>query len=355
MKLKIKLPLIFLLVFLLIILSVFGYLVAIMEDEKSIQLRNVLNSVHLEMFIFVLALTGVTFVALTVYFQFNITKPIQALDKRLENIHIRHTQNSLYSRRKDEIGCLYKRFNDMEARLQQAHKEQLDMIAAMAHDLKTPLTSINGFVELLVMQKNLSEREKQEYYELIHKKSKHIAELINGFSAFTRDELELEAIDMKPVEALKLFENIAAEYEIELSGIDNELVKLINSLSPKHIILINEHMIRRVFGNLFSNAVRYGDRKDLKVYISAYVEDHYACFQIEDNGPGVPEEDLASLFLKFFTVDKSRQSKNGGMGLGLASCKSIIERHGGKINAFLSEHGGLGIHFTLPLSLQKAD
>lgn len=93
----------------------------------------------------------------------------------------------------------------------------------IAHDLKTPLTAITGFIELLSMQKNITEKEKQEYYELIIKKSNHMAELLEAFTKFTKDELKLETIDMKPVESKRLFENIAAEYETELSGFDCKL------------------------------------------------------------------------------------------------------------------------------------
>lgn len=350
MKLKIKLPLLFLLMFLLIVVSGALYLNILGVHEKPSSIRKISSSEHVQVLLFVLIVAGLIFAILTTYFHFNITKPIQVLNIRLKSVNIGRTITSLYSKRKDEIGELYTHFNEMEERLHQAHKEQIDMIAAIAHDLKTPLTTINGFVELLAMQKNLSEREKQEYYELILKKSKHIAELINSFSAFTKGALELEMIETKPVEVLKLFENIAGEYEIELSGLDYEL-NWKHSFSANQRIMINEHMIRRVFGNLFSNAVRYGERKDLKVYMSGYIQGHYACFQVEDNGIGVPDNELPSLFLKFFTIDKSRQSKNGGTGLGLASCKSIIEHHGGEICAFHSDYGGLGIRFTLPLAV----
>lgn len=288
------------------------------------------------------------FIALIIYFHFNITKPIQILNEGLERINIRRPFVPLYSKRKDEIGALYSRFNEMEGRLHLANKEQSDMIAAIAHDLKTPLTSINGFIELLTTRKNLPEMEKQEYYELIQKKSKYIVELINHFSTFTKEELELESIDPKPVDALKLFENIAEEYDTELSGLDYELA-FNHSFTKNIFLMIDEHMIRRVFGNLFSNAVRYGEKKELKVHMSGYAKGQYAYFQIEDNGIGVPDKDRSSLFLKFFTVDKSRQSQNGGMGLGLASCKSIIEHHGGEIYAFHSQYGGLGIGFSLPI------
>ncbi|ODA39119.1 HAMP domain-containing sensor histidine kinase [Desulfosporosinus sp. BG] len=348
MKLKIKLPLLFLLVFVLIIFPGTLFIKTLITTATPKSLRIFPSLLHFEVIFYLLFLTGLVFVILAIYLHFTITKPLQLLNTRLNGVNIRRPISSLSSRRKDEIGELYNHFNDMEDRLHRAHKEQIGMIAAMAHDLKTPLTTINGFVELLAMQKNLSEREKQEFYELILKKTKHIAELINAFSSFTKDELELEAINMKSYEARKLFENIAAEYEIELSGFNFELDWNHTFTANQHI-LINEHMIRRVFGNLFSNAVRYVDKRDLKVYMSGYVQGNNAYFLVEDNGLGVLDKELPLLFLKFFTVDKSRQNKSGGMGLGLASCKSIIEHHGGGIDAFHSSYGGLGIRFYLPL------
>jgi signal transduction histidine kinase len=334
--------------FLLIIIFSVLYIKSVVTDEGHMWLGNIFSPLHFQMLLLLSFLMGLMFIVLIVYFHFNITKPIQILNTRLTQVNIGYSRTSLYSRRKDEIGELYNHFNEMEERLYLAHKEQVDMIAAIAHDLKTPLTSITGFVELLSIQKNLTEREKQEYYELTIKKARHMVELIDAFSAFTKEELTLETIDMKPVEAYTLFENIASEYEIELSGFDYKL-KWKHSFIPKQFIIVNEHMIRRVYGNLFSNAVRYGEKKDLNVYMSGYTHGNYAYFQVEDDGVGVPDQEMSSLFYKFFTVDKSRQTNNGGSGLGLASCKSIIEHHGGEIIAFYSDYGGLGIRFSLPL------
>lgn len=350
MKLKVKLPLLFLLMFALIMAAAGWYLNFLIADKRIEWMKVISGSEHIAILTFLVLAAGLVFAVSALYFHFNITKPIQMLNVRLSRINTGQKVRSHYSARKDEIGELYLHVDELEERLYQAHKEQIDMIAAIAHDLKTPLTTINGFVELLAMQKGLSENEKQEYYELILKKSRHIAELINGFSSFTKDELELELAETKPVEVRKLFENIAAEYETELSGLDYEL-EWTHSFPPNLRVRINESMIRRVFGNLFSNSVRYGERKDLKVFLHGYPNGDQACFQVEDNGVGVPEEELSFLFLKFFTVDKSRQSRSGGTGLGLASCKSIVERHGGQITAYRSEFGGLGIQFTVPLDL----
>ena len=354
MKMKIKLPLLFLLMFLLmlvlIIIFFVLYIKTLVPHDGHMWLGDILSPVHFQMLMFLSILMGLMFVVLIVYFHFNITKPIQILNIRLTKVNLRHSRTSLHSRRTDEIGELYNHFNEMEERLYQAHREQVDMIAAIAHDLKTPLTTITGFIELLSMQKNITEKEKQEYYELINKKSNHMAELLEAFTKFTKDELKLETIDMKPVEAKLFFENIAAEYETELSGFDCKL-SWKHNFHPNQLIMMNEHMIRRVFGNLFSNAVRYGGNKELNVYLTGYTQGNIVYFQVEDDGVGVPNQDLSSLFHKFFTVDKVRQANSGGSGLGLASCKSIIEHHGGEIIAFHSEHGGLGIRFSLPLAI----
>lgn len=348
MSLKTKLPLIFLLMFvimfLVILISFVLYIKSLVSDESHIWLGNIFSPIHFQILLLLSVLISMIFVVLTVYFHFNITKPIETLNLRLAKVNIGNARIPLHSNRKDEIGELYNHFNEMEDRLYQAHKEQLDMITAIAHDLKTPLTTINGFMELLSLQKNLTEKKRLEYYELIIKKSNHIVELINAFS-----ELTVETTDMKLIEANSFFENIAAEYSIELSSFDYKLIWR-HSFNSQQLIRINEHMIRRVFGNLFSNAVKYGGEKELTVYLTGYAKRNYVYFQIEDNGVGVPDGDLSSLFFKFFTVDKSRQTNSGGSGLGLASCKLIIEHYGGKIIAFQSDHGGLGIRFSLPFA-----
>lgn len=325
-----------------------GRLVFFLEIERSRQLEPNSKAQIMKFLWVLLFLIAAIFAVLAVYFHFSITRPIQILNTRLKRVNIGHSFTSLYLKRKDEIGELYHYFNEMQERLHQAHHEQVDMIAAIAHDLKTPLTTINGFVELLTLQKDLSEKDRQEYFELILKKSKHMVDLINYFLAFTRDELELEAIDKQPEQVLKLFESIVAEYETELSGFDHQL-NWNHFFNSNQYVLVNGPMIRRVFGNLFSNALRYGGKKELQIYLSGYIKGDYAYFQVEDNGVGVPEEDLSSLFQKFFTVDKSRKNKSGGTGLGLASCKSIIEHHAGQISAFNSQYGGLGIRFTIRL------
>ena len=352
MKLKWKLPMLFLLVYMGAIVTTglsFNLIIYnnVIAQGGDTAFRTVASEyVHIAV-LFLAVLIGASFAGLSIYLHFKITKPIRILNERLENTSVKHFP-PLPDDRKDEIGTLYCHFNKMELRLQQSQEEQLEMIAAIAHDLKTPLTSINGFMELLSTRQDISEQDKQEYYELVLNKSQQIGTLINTFSTFAKQEFDLETLDRQPTDVLRLFKNIAEEYDVELSGLGYTL-KWENKLVQNTFAMIDEPAIRRTFGNLFSNAVRYGNKNDLCVYLSGYTDRGRVYFQIEDNGIGVQEDLLPLIFQKFYTVNKARQSENGGTGLGLAISKSIVEHHGGTIQAFRSPHGGVGVRFTIPI------
>lgn len=256
MKLKIKLPLLFLLMLLILMFSIGLYLKFVFAVYSPIR-TNLLDSRYLALLLPIFAMAGCIFFILIIYIHFRIEQPIRRLNARLEEVNVVHPLSPLALKRKDEIGELYNHFNKMEHRLQLAHREQTDMLAAIAHDLKTPLTSINGFTELLATHEDLPEAEKQEYYELIQRKSAYMVDLLNDFSSFTKEKSELESMTAKPVKATALFADIAFEYEYELAGLDIELTCR-HSFTDSIWLTVNEPMIRRVFGNLFSNAVRYG-------------------------------------------------------------------------------------------------
>ena len=352
MKLKWKLPLLFLFVYMCAILAT-GVCFNLLINSNVTALggdtafRTVASEYLSIAILFLAVFIGASFAGLSVYLHFKITKPIRILNERLESASKEHS-SPLPDDRKDEIGTLYSQFNKMEMRLQQSREEQIGMIAAIAHDLKTPLTSINGFMELLSTRHDISEQDKQEYYELVLKKSQQIGALINTFSAFAKQEFELETLDKQQTDVLCFFTNIIEEYDVELSGL-GFMLKWENNFVQNTFAMLDESAIRRAFGNLFSNAVRYGSKNDLCVHLSGHSENGRVYFQMEDNGVGVPDDFLPLLFQKFYTVDKARQSENGGTGLGLAITKSIVEHHGGTIQAFRSSHGGLGVRFTIPM------
>lgn len=246
--------------------------------------------------------------------------------------------------RHDEIGELYVGFSRMSARLRQAREEQIEMLTAISHDLKTPLTVIRGCNEKVLTQ---PDAERAELDRIVQLKVMEMSGLIDDFFAMARSELEMSVLPFSPVEIRPFFESVAREYEIELDGFDYRL-QWSNRL-PDVQIPMNEKMIRRVFANLISNAVRYRKNEHLEVTLDASVRRREAVFEVGDNGTGVPEEEWESIFKTFYRVEKSRQRQYGGTGLGLAICRLIVEQHGGTIHARRSEAGGLLVSFTLPI------
>ncbi|MFC4077167.1 HAMP domain-containing sensor histidine kinase [Salinithrix halophila] len=327
-----------------------GKTVAFIRVERPVTEKDVgLGQALTDTLTFLLVFLAGLLILLALYFNTSITRPLTRLNRRLDEVRPGRSLSPLTGRgRCDEIGELYRRFGEMEERLHRAHREQVDMVAAIAHDLKTPLTSINGFLELLITQQSRGGEERGEYLQLARRKAESMTQLVKAFSDFTRNEGMLPQVELLPVQVSEFFESVAKEYEAELAGLGYQF-QWSHSFGRKLRIRLYEPMIRRVFANLISNAVRYGGRKDLMVVMVGGSEKDRVWIRIEDNGVGVPENDLPHLFQPFFTGDPSRRYERGGTGLGLAVCRSIMDRHGGEIYAYQVKSGGLGVHFTLPL------
>lgn len=297
---------------------------------------------------FLIVLLGMLFVLLFIYLNRLITQPVQQLNHLIREINLSGPLLSMHRLdRQDEIGELYAHVSALQQRLHQTRNEQITMISAITHDVKTPLTSINGFIELLQTQAGLTSQSKKDYLQLIDKKAKDITQLMTALSSYAKDELVLPSMSLSRLNANHFFNQMAEEYEAELSGLGMQLIKN-NGLPPDCFLLGDRALLGRVFANTISNAVKYGEKNNLSLFLTGYVKRKQILFVIEDDGIGVPNKSLPFIFHRFFTVDQSRQSKVGGTGLGLATVQSIIEKHGGQINAFHSTHGGLGVQFSIP-------
>lgn len=297
----------------------------------------------------------VILVLLMVYLHFSLARPLAILNRGLESFDYR-SQNgghgykipARFYKRHDELGDLARKFAAMQQRLSASYREQTEMMASISHDLKTPLTSIIGFLERLLSQK-LSEERQAEYHRIIYQKARDINELITEFSIYVTSDLGNSTTGNKDIINLEeFFEALCAEYTTELKekGLD---CHCLNEAGKDDLWLeMDIQNIRRVFANLVSNSLKYAERLS-KITLRCSIRDNSAVFTVEDDGPGVPSGELESIFGKFYRVDKSRSREKGGSGLGLAICQRIVESHGGNIWADLPEKGGFGVSFSLPL------
>ncbi len=236
-------------------------------------------------------------------------------------------------------GKVYRRFVSMTENLEANQRNQRRIIASISHDIKTPLTSIMGYAERL--QKDTISRERRErYLGTVYEKSLEIKELVNEFDEYL-------SFDQKQQTQRELFlvERIAAairnDYETDLEAAG--IILSVNNYTDDTQIEIDRLKFKRVFGNIFANSAKHFKSNVKIIRVDIYADKENVYFHINDNGEGVPEENLELIFEPLYTSDEGRKLA----GLGLSICREIIDAHSGRIYAQQSDLGGLEIIIEL--------
>ena len=214
----------------------------------------------------------------------------------------------------------------------------------IAHELKTPVSSIQGYLETIVNNENISREKMQTFLERCYAQSNRLSRLLRDISVLTRMDEAANMIDMERVDISVLVGNIINEVSLEL---EEKHITVVNSLKPKIQLRGNYSLLYSIFRNLMDNAIAYAGT-DIRINISCFREDeNFYYFSFADTGVGVSPEHLNRLFERFYRVDKGRSRKLGGTGLGLAIVKNSVIIHGGTISAKNNQGGGLEFVFTL--------
>jgi len=232
----------------------------------------------------------------------------------------------------DEFGALTDAFNTMVDRIKDMIRARDQLLLDVSHELRSPVTRLKVALELLP-DPNTKARMAADVAEM----EIMIAEL-----------LELErlrdgrSLSMTRQDIVSLLEEIARNYDDRPPG-----VRLV-STKPEILADIDRDRMRTAIRNLLENAVKYSLPDSGRVHVAATENGHGVVIRISDDGPGIPEGDISSLFEPFFRVDRSRSKKTGGYGLGLSIAKRIIETHGGTIAAENNADRGASFIVTLP-------
>lgn len=217
--------------------------------------------------------------------------------------------------------------NERLARENEQKKDEL--IVYLAHDIKTPLTSMIGYLSLLSEIKDMPQEQRNRYIGIALDKSYRLEYLINELFDVARFNSEKIVLEKEETNLNLMLEQIADDFYPTLK----EMNKKINFTSDeKTILYADPDKLSRVFNNLIKNAVNYS-KENTDIDISILNKENQATVKITNKGKQIPKEKLDKIFEKFYRLDSSRTSKTGGSGLGLAIAKEIVELHGGRIYA----------------------
>lgn len=280
------------------------------------------------------------FIPLAVIFFFLLTKPYAAyfdqISKGIHRLADGDFTSQVHINASDEFHIIADDINRAGAQLQKAvergdfaesSKDQL--VLNLAHDIRTPLTSVIGYLDYILNHEDLSVEQTTHYMSIAYTKSRRLEKLIEELFEITRMNYGKMSVDKKTIDLNELLHQLSEEMYPLFEK--NRLVSRM-SLPPELVIPADGDLLARVFENLLTNAIRYGKDGQF-VDINAKLEAGMAVVQVVNYGHLIPPEELPMLFEMFYTGDRARTYKDNSTGLGLFIARNIVEQHGGRIIA----------------------
>lgn len=254
---------------------------------------------------------------------------------------------------KGEIYAMYRNYEDMRLRLKESQDEMMEhehanreLISNISHDLKTPITSVKGYVEGIMDGVADTPEKMDRYIRTIYNKANDMDKLINELTLYAGIDTNRIPYNFHRLNIAEYFGDCVEEVGLDLES-RNIRLNYSNITAPDTMIIADPEQMKRVINNIISNSVKYIDKPDGVIDIRILDEVDSVRIEIEDNGKGISPRDLARIFERFYRTDSSRNSSQGGSGIGLSIVKKIIEDHGGYIWATSKEGEGTCIHFVL--------
>ena len=252
----------------------------------------------------------------------------------------------------DEFSGMAENLNKMVAEIKdlmdkerEAERTKNELITNVAHDLRTPLTSIIGYLELLSAKQGMPAEMQYKYIDIAYTKAKRLEKLIEDLFGFTKLNYGKISMNVGKVDIVKLLSQLLEESYP--SFVDKNLSYELQSNVPAKVISADGNLLARLFDNLIGNAIKYGaDGKRVLVKVTA--DDEVVTVQVINYGYAIPADELPFIFNKFYRVEHSRSTNTGGTGLGLAIAKNIVDMHGGTIDV---SSGAEGTVFSVRLQV----
>jgi signal transduction histidine kinase len=335
-----------------------GYLYVILEGEAYDSITDMIKGSYILRFtttglglsLLLALITGLTAFAL-------LTRRLRLLTTIMTGFGDKKSKSEprfpLHGQAKDEIDLLGASFNKMADRidqqvetLKQTDAKRREMVANVSHDLRTPLTSLHGYLEtLLLKDKNLSSKERREYLEIATSQSARLNQLIGELFELAKLDSSETLINIEPFSLAELAQDVVQKFKMEAEKRNVKIMAEFGSNLPFAYGDIG--LIQRVLDNLIDNALRYTPEGG-HISISLQNDSDNIVVKVADTGQGIPKEEILHIFDRFYRLEKPRTTSNQNAGLGLSIVKRIIDLHGSNIKADSVPNRGTTFIFTLP-------
>ena len=327
-------------------------------DEGSLFLVTRVNSVVSRSFliylfsaiIFILVLTSIV---LTQWVYKGFFEPINRLNVAKQHIAEGNFEYSLTSEDTNEIGELYRNYEDMRLRLKESTEEKIqnerqnrELVSNISHDLKTPITAIKGYVEGIMDGVADTPEKMDRYIKTIYTKANDMNRLINELTYYSGIDSNRIPYNFHRINLADFFQDCVEDVGLDLESKNIEL-NYSNLVDPSTRIIADPEQLKKVIDNIVGNSIKYMDKPKGVINIRILDEVDSVRVEIEDNGKGISTKDLGKIFERFYRTDASRNSSTGGSGIGLSIVKKIIEDHGGYIWATSKDGEGTCLHFVI--------
>ncbi|MHB8064754.1 MAG: sensor histidine kinase [Ruminiclostridium sp.] len=299
----------------------------------------------------------------TIQFIFNmrlekrIFKPINQLKVGVNEISKGNYAIELKCDVFNEIGLLINSFNDMARKLLESEnlkkiyeENRKTLIANISHDLKTPITSIQGYIETMLERSDVSQETISKYHQIIYNNAAYMNKLIDDLFLFSKLDLQKLEPQLESISVKAFMEDLMGEFKYELEDRDIKFIYEDTMIQDCNLS-IDRKRINQVFRNIIGNAIKYSYEKNTEISVKLYTQETFVCIDITDNGPGIPEDKLPYIFDRFFRIDSARTTDLMSTGLGLAIAKELVEAHEGKLSVASEEN--VGTTFTVILPAEK--
>ncbi|WP_176585401.1 sensor histidine kinase [Priestia megaterium] len=291
----------------------------------------------------------------------SIIKPIRELKEAAEKIKQGDLHFEISANSRDEIGELTQAFEEMRQKLKSSVELQIQyednrkqLLSSISHDLRTPITSIVGYVEGIQDGVANTPDKLSKYLLTISTKAKDMNALIDELFLFSKLDLQEIPFVFKKLNISAFMESYVQELQFEMSEHDIDVLFSNDSLTTLYA-KADAEQLRRVLINLTTNSIKFMDKERRRIDIVLSATESELIIEVKDNGAGISPEALAHIFDRFYRAEQSRNSNTGGSGLGLAIAKQIVERHGGDIWALSKLGEGTSIFFSLQKMNENGD